>query len=79
MDEQVKKGALSAEYREVVNIQKCLKFLADPIAVRMWKAQKKGMLYKEQPFVLGIDAKRLNKDFPASEKVLIQLSIMLKE
>ena len=31
-----------------------------------------GKLKKEQPFVLGIDASRLNEKFPDSEKVLIQ-------
>ena len=31
-----------------------------------------GNLYKEQPFVLGIEASRLSEEFPSEEKVLIQ-------
>ena len=38
----------------------------------MWRAQEQGLLYREQPFVLGIDAKRLDPDLPEGEKVLIQ-------
>ncbi len=38
----------------------------------MWRAFEQGLLYREQPFVLGIDAKRLDQDLPEGEKVLIQ-------
>ncbi len=72
LDKQVASGALSTEYREVVNERKVLGFLTDAIAYRMWDAQKRGQLYKEQPFVFGIEASRLDKNFPESEKVLIQ-------
>ena len=72
LKEQVKKGALSEEYKNAVNERKVLNFLKDPIALRISEAQKKGALYKEQPFVFGITADRLNKGFPEEEKVLIQ-------
>ena len=36
----------------------------------MWRAFEQGLLYREQPFVLGIDAKRLDQDLPEGEKVL---------
>ena len=38
----------------------------------MAEAGECGELYKEQPFVLGIEASRLSEEFPADEKVLIQ-------
>ena len=38
----------------------------------MMSAAKEGRLYKEQPFVYGMKADRLNKEFPATETVLIQ-------
>ena len=38
----------------------------------MAEAESRGDLYKEQPFVLGIDASRLSEEFPDEEKVLIQ-------
>ena len=47
-------------------------FLQSPLAWRMWLAQRRGGLYREQPFVLGIDARRLKSDFPETETVLIQ-------
>lgn len=72
LDEQVESGFLSAEYREAVNERKLLNFLKDPIAQRMRAAAQAGCLYKEQPFVFGIDAQRLDPIFPEEEKVLIQ-------
>ena len=38
----------------------------------MCMAEAEGRLKKEQPFVLGINADRLNKDYPKEETVLIQ-------
>ena len=63
---------LSPEYAQAVRERKLLKFLRSEIAYRMWRAQRAGRLYREQPFVLGIDARRLKNDFPDTETVLIQ-------
>ena len=38
----------------------------------MAAAARAGKLYKEQPFVLGLSAERLNESFPKEETVLIQ-------
>ena len=38
----------------------------------MAAADAAGKLYREQPFVLGLPASRLNEAFPAEETVLIQ-------
>ncbi|MBQ9140426.1 MAG: helicase-exonuclease AddAB subunit AddA [Lachnospiraceae bacterium] len=72
LDAQVESGRLSKDYREVINVKKLETFLADPLAKRMRKAQRRNELYKEQPFVMGISAGRLGKEFPEEEKVLIQ-------
>ena len=63
---------LTEEYAKAVNLLKILNFLEQELAYRMWRAQEQGLLYREQPFVLGIDAKRLDSDLPEGEKVLIQ-------
>ena len=63
---------LNAEYFDAVKLEKILHFLESKLAYRMWAAQRRGGLYREQPFVLGIDARRLGRDFPEDEKVLIQ-------
>lgn len=63
---------LTEEYAKAVSLPKILNFLEQELAYRMWGAQEQGLLYREQPFVLGIDAKRLDPDLPEGEKVLIQ-------
>ena len=57
-------GKLPAEYLEVVSERKLLRFLTDPLALRMWRAAEKGKLFREQPFVYGISAERLGEEFP---------------
>lgn len=63
---------LTEEYAKAVSLPKILNFLEQELAYRMWRAQEQGLLYREQPFVLGIDAKRLDPDLHEGEKVLIQ-------
>ena len=63
---------LTEEYAKAVSLPKILNFLEQELAYRMWRAQEQGLLYREQPFVLGIDAKRLDPNLPEGEKVLIQ-------
>lgn len=65
-------GRLAEDYRAVVSIPKIVKFLTGPAAGRMGEAARKGRLYKEQPFVMGLPASRLNSGFPDKETVLIQ-------
>ena len=72
LEELMGKGMLTKEYGGAVNVDKLLQFMQDPVAERMAKAQKEGKLYKEQPFVLGVEATRLSQEFPEDEKVLIQ-------
>lgn len=63
---------LTEEYAKAVSLPKIRHFLEQELAYRMWRAQEQGLLYREQPFVLGIDAGRLDPELPAEEKVLIQ-------
>lgn len=63
---------LTEEYAQAVSLSKIRHFLEQELAYRMWRAFEQGLLYREQPFVLGIDAKRLDQDLPEGEKVLIQ-------
>ncbi len=65
-------GLLTEEYAEAVRPQKIVHFMESPLAKRMKAAAKAGKLYREQPFVLGITADRLDAEFPAGEQVLIQ-------
>ena len=72
LEAEVESGRLSGEYLQAVRQRKIENFLQSPLAWRMWLAQRRGGLYREQPFVLGIDARRLKSDFPETETVLIQ-------
>lgn len=72
LKEFVKEGRLTDEYYQAVSVKKIINFLSSDLAKRMAMAEQNGLLYKEQPFVYGIDASRLNTEFPSKEKVLIQ-------
>ena len=63
---------LSEEYYHAIKVEKIVRFLENPIAHRMWSADRRGDLYREQPFVYGVGANRLSSDFPEEENVLIQ-------
>ena len=63
---------LTEEYAQAVSLPKIRHFLEQELAYRMWRAEEQDLLYREQPFVLGIDAGRLNPELPTEEKVLIQ-------
>ena len=72
MEEMERRGKITPVTREAVAETKIAGFLQTPLAVRMMKAAGAGRLYKEQPFVLGLPANRLNPSFPETETVLIQ-------
>ena len=67
---------LAGEYYDAIDPERIVDFLEQECAYRMWRAQRAGLLYREQPFVLGIDAKelkgRFDQDAPEGETVLIQ-------
>lgn len=69
---EVESRRLSEEYFDAVSERKLLYFMNTDLAERMCKAQMEGRLYREQPFVMGISADRLGKEFPGEETVLIQ-------
>ena len=72
LEGEVAAKRLPKEYREAVQDGRIVRFLSSPLAYRMWRADREGRLYREQPFVLGIEAGRLGGGLPDSETVLIQ-------
>lgn len=72
MERMLADGKISQTYYDVISIPKIMTFLESDIARRMAAAAVKGKLYKEQPFVMGLPANRLNEAFPPEETVLIQ-------
>ena len=67
-----KEEILKPEYLSLLQKKKLEAFLKSALAKRMEKAANKELLWKEQPFVLGVPANVLDKKFPEEEKVLIQ-------
>ncbi|MBE5866613.1 MAG: helicase-exonuclease AddAB subunit AddA [Lachnospiraceae bacterium] len=63
---------LSREYFDALNLKKLVVFMESQYAWRMWAADRRGELYREQPFVLGVGAERVAAEFPKEEMVLIQ-------
>jgi len=72
IERQKQSGSLKESYAQAVNPAKIRRFLQSGLAKRMADAQRKGVLYQEQPFVLGISAKQLKPELPEEETVLIQ-------
>ena len=52
-------GHVSEKTYQAVSVRKIYDFLKSELSYRMWKADRKGELRREQPFVYGIDASRL--------------------
>lgn len=72
MEEKATQGYIPSEYCKIVSAGKVERFLQSGLATRMIKAARANKLYKEQPFVIGIPADRLQKEYPKEETVLIQ-------
>ncbi len=72
MEELTDGGRMPAEYADQDLASDIAAFLNSPIGSRMSGAFKAGVLYREQPFVLGISADRLDSAFPPEETILVQ-------
>ncbi|MDO4303589.1 MAG: helicase-exonuclease AddAB subunit AddA [Bacillota bacterium] len=72
LDELVRQEKLTQQWRDSVSETKLMTFLDSSLARRMRQASLCGRLRREQPFVMGIGADRLDQECPASEQVLIQ-------
>lgn len=66
------KGKITSEAAECIRVKDILGFLNSKSGRRMQEAAKNGKLYKEQPFVFGIDAGEIYPDTSTEEMVLIQ-------
>ncbi|MCR5209796.1 MAG: helicase-exonuclease AddAB subunit AddA [Lachnospiraceae bacterium] len=72
LDKEKASGRLSAEEADFINPQSFYGFFESELAHRMSLAAKKGKLYKEQPFFLGVPARELDPGFPKDESVIVQ-------
>lgn len=71
IEQMLAKGHITPEMKDLVNPRMLARFLNTPLAERIARAQQRGTLYKEQPFVMGIPASRVYEG-ASEELVLIQ-------
>lgn len=72
LEQFVQQEVLPSGWRDGVRSDKIATFFEMELAWRMAAAEKKGQLFKEQPFVLSLPASRLSDEFPDTEQILIQ-------
>lgn len=68
----ISEGSVLEEDLQCVSNKRIAGFLRTSLATRMIAAQEENVLFREQPFVLGIPAKKLKEQYPEDEMVLIQ-------
>ncbi|MCR4890856.1 MAG: UvrD-helicase domain-containing protein [Lachnospiraceae bacterium] len=68
----VKEERVSPEMAKRIRPKDILAFIKSPLAQRMQRAEEKGKLFQEQPFLIGRPASELRADYPEGEMVLIQ-------
>ena len=72
MEELQKERKLSDEMVQCIRKADILRFLNSDSGRRVQAAAKRKQLSKEQPFVLGIDAKEIYPDIKGDERILVQ-------
>ncbi|MGN0131327.1 MAG: helicase-exonuclease AddAB subunit AddA [Lachnospiraceae bacterium] len=72
IDDILQKGRMEAADMDLIDPDKVEAFLDSDLAREMSAADREGKLFKEQPFVMSIPAKRINEKFPEYETMLIQ-------
>ena len=72
IEEVIAAGKLTREETDERMAKELLVFLQSPVGERMAAAERRGELYREQPFVLGLPATEFRPDFPSEETILVQ-------
>ena len=65
-------GKLTEEEAVCVDPRDIAAFAKSSLGRRMAAAEERGSLFREQPFVLGVDASFLNEEWPEDETVFVQ-------
>ena len=71
LEELAGSGRLERQDIDAVNVRDLLKFIQSPLGKRMQDAARRGNLYREQPFVIGLPGDQVDGSDP-EELVLIQ-------
>lgn len=71
-DQLIQKGVFTRESIQKISLSLVEGFLSSSLCERIRKADEKGLLFKEQQFVLGVPANQLNETYQGDDLVLIQ-------
>ncbi|MBR6003511.1 MAG: PD-(D/E)XK nuclease family protein, partial [Lachnospiraceae bacterium] len=66
------RNKMPKEEQDLVFMGKIVSFFESDLANEMIEADKAGKLFKEQPFVIGVDASEIDPEFPKGETILVQ-------
>ena len=72
IERYVREGRLGAEEADCISHRDILKFLHCPSGQRMCASARYSGLWKEQPFVLGVDAREIYPEEAEGELILVQ-------
>lgn len=72
IEEMIRSGKIAAEDRELIFHKTFKCFFESDLAKGMKAAAKRDKLYREQPFVMGVEAKRIYKDTDSKELIIVQ-------
>ncbi len=72
LDDLLKRGSLRQEERELINAADIASFLKTGLWERMREAERKGGLFREQPFIVGRRASEIFPGAPDDETVQVQ-------
>lgn len=70
--EMMAKGQLDQETAGRLSLRSLTRFMQSAVAGRISEAARRGDLYREQPFMMAVEARRIWDHVPAGESVLVQ-------
>lgn len=72
LDVLVKEGKYPKEYVNSLPVRQIMQFYASDLGSRLLQAEKKGLLYKEAQFMMGVPMKEMEPETNSDELVLVQ-------
>ena len=72
LEEMVQKGYMRQEEADLLDVRKFEEFIRSALGRRMADAAAKGVLYLEQPFMMGVPASTIDEKQTSEELVMVQ-------
>ena len=72
LDSLLEAKRISAEERGYIKTSDIIGFSKSEVAGRMGEAASRHELFREQPFIISVPAKEIDKDYPDDERIMVQ-------